>query len=141
ALSWRDALESPLELRDRGVLEEIAGDARAQGLSDVSLTGVHREDHDLRPRRDGGDPRGDLQSGQPRHGDVEEDDIGSVLLDELERFAAVSGLPDDGRAGKRLQERADASPNELVVVREDDGERDHLKPSLTRRASHEVSSL
>jgi hypothetical protein len=56
-----------------------------------------------------------------RHLDVHDDDVGSVLLDELDRLFPVARLPDDvvARLGEHLGE---VEPDQGFVLRDDDAQ-------------------
>ena len=49
-------------------------------------------------------PRRDLDAAQFRHADVEDDDVGLVLLAQPHGFEAVAGFGDD-RAGRLISSR------------------------------------
>lgn len=113
------------ELLGLGVLQEESGGAGAEGGQDV-LVGVegreHRHGGALRQGRD------DAQQGQPvdlGHSDVEQQHIGSLRLDHIERFDAGRGADDADVVGG-VQDHREPSANEGLVV--DDHDTDHGIP-------------
>ena len=80
-LAARHGLDRHRQLVVGGVLQEVARDPGAQRLRDVRLAGVHRQDQHLRPGRDLRRAHRHLEPVQARHRDVEDGEVGAVLLD------------------------------------------------------------
>ena len=82
-----------------GAFQQVGPRARGERPDDLGLVAVHaQDDHTGRPielLRS----RGDLDAAQFRHADVEDDDVGLVLLAQPHGFQAVAGFGDDLLAG------------------------------------------
>ena len=75
-------------------LDQVGGDAGVTRLLDqVALAEGGQDEH--RHPVVGGDAPGRLDAVDPRHLDVEDGEVGSVLSHELDRLVAAAGLPHD----------------------------------------------
>ena len=61
-----------------------------------------------------------LESGEPRHRDVEDREIELGAESDLERLLAVAGLGDHLQVRLGIQDQLQAASDELVVVGEED---------------------
>ena len=96
-------------------LQQVGARARRERAHDVGLVGVHaQDDHAGRPIELLG-ARGDLDAVQFRHADVEDDDVGPVLLAQAHRFEAVAGFGDHREAGC-FEQAAQSAPDDAVIV-------------------------
>src|SRR5690606_38647980 len=68
----------------------------------------------------GGDLPGRRDAVHPRHLDVEQDDVGSVLDREGDRLVPVPALGDDGDVVLRVEQRAQPAADERLVVHQHD---------------------
>ena len=93
----------------------------------VTITTLHGAQRGV-----GGDLLGRPQSVAVRHPDVEERDIDRGLADRAQQLLAAGCLDDDLDVGLRVEQRAEAGADELVIVGERDP--DHDAPSQGRRA-------
>ena len=62
----------------------------------------------------------DAETVEAGHLDVEEDEVGVVFLDEVDRFETVFALADEGDFGEGFQEKGELLARGLFVV-DDDG--------------------
>lgn len=65
-----------------------------------------------------GDPGRRVQTVQPRHENVQEDDIGAMGPGQANRLTAIARFGNNLDVAERLQERSDAGPEQSVIVRE-----------------------
>jgi hypothetical protein len=72
------------------------------------------------------DPARNLEARDPRHLDVEHDEVRLLFLDHTQRFDAVAGLPDHIYAPDLLQEEAELLSRELLIVDDHGPERSVL---------------
>src|SRR5205823_13615308 len=61
-------------------------------------------------------PPRDFESGEARHLDIEEDDIGAEPIDRRDRFESVARLPDDFHAAELTEQKAELVARQLLVV-------------------------
>ncbi len=105
----------------KGIAQPGLADRLGQVVDGVQLEGLDRI---LVVRGDENDQRQVPALEQPHdrqavhfgHLQVQEGDIGSMLLDQPDRFGAVAGLPDDDDFGKRPQQRRQKRPGRTFVV-------------------------
>ena len=105
------------ELGAGGLLEDVGASARLQRLARERGVALHGQDHHgarVLDLRDGGQAR------RPGHVEVEDEDVRVALLDEPQRVRDVAGLTDHVQPLLALEQQAQAGPDDLVVVREDD---------------------
>ena len=112
-----DAVDEPV---DRARLQHEPGRAGPQGLVDVLVQVVGREDQ--HPGTQAG--RDDLPRGRDavhhRHADVHQEHVRQLARRALDRGGAVSGLTRDLDTA-RLEQGAEAAADEVLVVCDDDG--------------------
>src|SRR6185436_12254886 len=84
---------------------------------------VHRQDQDFGRGQCLADLPRRLEAVQVRHADVQDDDVGTQPLRLVARFAPVDGLADELPALLRLEQRAQALADDLVVVGDEDADR------------------
>jgi hypothetical protein len=116
ALDRADRLQ---QLGGGGLLEEVAPRARLQGPQDVGLIGIHREDDDLRLRKEPAELARRLDPVQERHRDVHDDDVGEGAPRLLDRLVPVLGGADDGDVVLLLQQRQQSLAHDRVIVGEE----------------------
>ena len=63
-------------------------------------------------------PARHLETGQPRHLDVEEDQIGLQSLDDVQRLEAIARLTDDLDAADLSEQEPQLIARQLLVVHE-----------------------
>ena len=120
------------------VLEDEAGGAVAQGDLDV-LVGVERrrDDHSQRLLHVGaGEESGRGQPVEHGHADVEQADVGSDPLGELDRGPPVVDFADHRHVGLAVDDHAEAGADHRLVVGEQHGDR-----GFTRRDVHGTRSV
>jgi hypothetical protein len=113
-----DGLQQPIRL---AVLEQEAAGAGAQRAVDVLVELEHAEDEDATPGRPGvaEDAAGGLDPVAAGHADVHQDDVGAQFPREPHGLGTGSGLARDREPGRRLDQRAQAVPDERLVVGEE----------------------
>ena len=121
-LARRDGADRVEDLRLVRALDEVAARARPDGGEDRVVVLDHRqdEDADLRARID--DPAGRVDAARAGHLQVHQDDVGLELERERHGLVARRGLPDEVDVGDGAEQRAQAVPEERVVVRDQDAE-------------------
>jgi hypothetical protein len=95
---------------------------------------VHRDDHN--PGRQGltGDPHGQIDAIEPRHGQVGQHDVGPQGADLAERLRAVARLGHDFDPGEAREESLELSPDQPVVISHGHANRSqHFPPSAPAR--------
>ena len=109
------------------LLEQVgdAGRAVLEQLQGVLGVVVLREHHDTDPRVAAPDVMGEIDAlgGERRwHPDVQQHDVGDVVLEEPEQFRSVAGGPDhlDARVGG--DRGPSALPDQVVVLSDHEGE-------------------
>ena len=108
------------ELGPRGLLEDVSRRTRLEEARDVLAVVVLRENEDARVRRDLANLERRLETAEPRHRDVHEDDVGAERAADVDRLEAVGRLADDLDVLGRREERAEPLAQERVVVRDHD---------------------
>ena len=98
-----------------GVLEQVGACACREGAKDVRLIGMHAEnDHARRPvellRA-----RGHLDAVQFWHPDIENQQVGPMLLAESHRLETIGGFSDHGET-RLLQQTSQSAANDAMVV-------------------------
>ena len=86
-------LDAAGELAQRERLGDVVVGAQLQPHHLVDLLGLGRQ-HDDRHRAAAAQPPADLEAVEPREHEVEHDEIERLLLEALQRLAAVGGLDD-----------------------------------------------
>ena len=97
-------------------LEQVVDGARLEGLDGVLVIGGYEHQHRQRLLRQ---VREHLEPGHARHLDVQEHQVGLVLLDGGHRLAAVGALRDDLEVGGPAQAQLDAAPRQHLVIDDD----------------------
>ena len=97
------------------VLQQVGAGAGRERADDVRLVGMHAEDDDARRPIELLRPRGDLDAVQFRHADVENEQIGPMLLAEPHRLETVGGFGDHREAGL-LEQAPQSAAHDAVVV-------------------------
>ena len=103
-------------------------DAGPQGLQDVRLFGMLREDDGPGTRRDLHDLPGGIQPIQMRHRQIQDRHLGAGRLGLAERVAPVHGLRDDREPFTRQQEFQSLA-DDGVVVRNHHPDRHRIHPA------------
>ena len=109
-------------------LEQVVERADAERVERVPL---ERGDEDDRRRRRAADGAGDVEPVERRHLDVEEDEVGVLARDRLQRGGAVVALADEVDVRMRGEERAQPPAGQRLVVDDEraDRRRAHDGPS------------
>ena len=112
-----------------GVLHEEAARAGADRAGDVLVQLERRDDHDADDRSAGisRDLLGRPEAIAIGHADVEERDIDRRLVQRAQERFAAGCLRDDLDVGLRVQQRAEAGADQLVVVCERDSDHDSTR--------------
>ena len=118
----RDGADGIDELARLGTLHEVPGGAGGQSLADRLRVAVHRQhDHPQvrfaraqRPEQRDGVALGERQ--------VEQQDVGPLANDEVDRRRVVGGLADDLEPRLALEDEAQTLADEVVVVDERDAD-------------------
>src|SRR5205085_8798932 len=96
-------------------LQQVVGGALLEGGEGVLVVGGHEDDVAAAVRL-----LRDLESREPRHVDVEEQDVGGMLLERLEGGDAVSGLGDHREIGpERSEELGELFAQQRLVLGDD----------------------
>ena len=103
------------------LLDEVAAGPDRQRAHDVVVVGEGGEENDARLRVGGEDGLAGGQARQVGHADVEEHDVGVVLVEKRRRLGPLRAEGRHAHATARLQYRAQRLGHELVVVHDDDG--------------------
>src|ERR1035441_9977418 len=93
---------------------------RLQRLNDLVHGNGAGEKDDLYPRRLGHDCPHGFQAGEPRHQDVEQEDVGFEFESLGDGIVAILGLTDDFEAGLVLEHVSDTEADYGVIVGDDD---------------------
>ncbi len=110
-------------------LEHIARRARLQRLEHVVLVVVHGENQHAHSGELGADLACGLETGHPRHADVEDAQVGLAGQRLLHRLDSILGLRDHVEVGLALEQELDPRPDDPVVV---GYEHSHGRVSSTR---------
>lgn len=102
------------------VLEDIAGGPGAEAGQDVLLRFMDRQDQDFRRRRLPSHLPDGVQASQPRHGEIQKQEIRLQLPTATYRLPAVCRLPHDSQIRARRQERFEPLPEDRVIFGDDD---------------------
>jgi hypothetical protein len=135
-VSRRHAVDRVEQIGPRDVLRDVASRSGSDDADDV-LGGVgDREREESNLGRAGSDGPQDGEAPAVGHVDVEQDDLGPSLKDDLDRGLDLVRLADDVERGRELA--ADTGANEFVVVDQEDA-RLHLGRS--RQGQLHLSAL
>ncbi len=124
-VAGRDPAYRGEDLGGRGVLEDEAGGARAQGPQYLVVGVEGGEDDDLRGVLAGPQPFGGGEAVHRRHPDVHEHDVRAGAADERLDLAAVGGLADDLDVVGAAHHEGQARPYQGVVVDEEQSDHGH----------------
>ena len=105
-----------VELRARGLLQDVPRDAGLEEPPDVLAVVVLREHQDARARAQLADLERRLEAAQARHRDVHHGDVGLEGLRPRDGLAAVGGLADHLHVVGQVEERLHAFADDGVVV-------------------------
>ena len=94
-------------------LENVVDGACLEGLHGEAVVGRHEHDHRQLVRLQFGQ---DVETGESRHLDVQEYQVGLELADGLQRFAAIAALPDDLDVVGDAQPQLQAAARQRLVV-------------------------
>jgi signal transduction histidine kinase len=111
----------------RLALQQVAGGAAADGTEEVLLGSGRREHDDLAVGRGLAQPRECTEPVQPRHREVEEDQIGVEAGGALDRLLAVRSFADDVEA-VLLEQPGQRRARQRMVVNEEDSLCHRLQP-------------
>ena len=108
---------------DGGALfEEVAAGAGVERAAEIAGAGEGGEDDDAGFELGLFEGGGEFEAGHFGHFDVGDEDVGGEASDELEGFAAVGGLGDDGDVGFELEERGEGAAEHGLVFGEEDAD-------------------
>ena len=99
------------------ILEEVAERAVLEKFEDVVVAVMDGEGYDLRPRARLFELLRDLESRQPRHVDVEQEDVGLQHKCPREGFLSVLRLADDLEVVLKIQHALDPLAEQRMIVR------------------------
>ena len=148
ARAGRDPPDRVEEIRLGCMFCDEARCARVQRLADRAWIRLHREHDHARLGSDGSQLGQRLESALSRHDDVEEDHVGLQRTRPAHGLVGVRGLPDHVEIPFSLEHRADAGPQDRVVVDDEhpdhgtrkqkvEGASSHSSPPRWRRASRQ----
>ena len=111
-----------------GLLQHVARHAEFQEPAHVLAVVVLTEHQDLRlgvllPNLHGG-----FEPAEPRHRNIEQDDVGPQPARGVDRLASVGGFSDDGDVVGKGEECADAFADDRMVVGDEDADLRHSSP-------------
>ncbi len=120
-----DAAYGGSEVGGCGVFEEESARSRFEGAEHVVVGFEHRRHTDacLHQFRGGADVSGGSQAVESGHANVHEDDIRAQSGGEVDGFATVGRLADDGDVVLRVQQHGEALPDQCLVVGDHDADR------------------
>src|SRR5829696_2615862 len=122
-LTARDGANAANDLVDRRVLDDVAGRTGADRVEDRRVVGGDGEYQHTRVGPRGEQTPSCLDAGDARHLEVHEDDVRLTQRVELDPARSVGSLADDLDVGLLGQKAAEARPEEVVVVDEEDSYR------------------
>src|SRR4029078_11362715 len=96
-------------------LQKVRPCAGGQRAHDVGLVAMYAENNNRRPRIELLRARSHLNAAQLWHADVENDDVGTLLLAEFDRFESVGGFGGHRKNG-RLDQTPDTAASGTVVI-------------------------
>jgi hypothetical protein len=105
-------------------LQQVASGTGGEHLPDKVLIIVHRENQHLSPRHRFLDLPCRLEPVQLGHREVENGDVGLLLLRQLDRLSASRGLGTEFPARLLLDEVVETTPHDFVIIGQKDA--DHL---------------
>src|SRR5690606_38040259 len=114
----RDHMHRADQFDRLGVFHEKAARACADRVGDVLVEFEGRHDHDVHAVERGirDDPLGRPETVAVGHPDVHEQPVGLLTARECDRIAARGRLTDHEQVGLRLEQAAEARPDELLIV-------------------------
>jgi hypothetical protein len=102
------------------ILQKVGAGARCERANDIGLIGMHAEDDHARWSIEFLCPSGDVYSAQLWHADVDNQEIGPVLLAESHRLKTVCGFTHNQQASF-LEESHQSASHDAVVVSQQHG--------------------
>ena len=117
-----DAHHRLAQLRDRRALGHVAGGARSDGLDEGVLVLAGGDDQGAGVGKLVAQACQDAQAVQPRHAEIEHQDVGTRLLDDRERLDAVGGLADNLDVRIALQRFHEGHEHQGKVVGDHDSD-------------------
>jgi hypothetical protein len=109
------------------VFEDVAAGAGFDDLLDEVVGLVHGEDENFGGGRGFADMAGGFDAVEERHADVEDGDVRFVLRGFFDGVATVGGFGANLPAGSRFEESAEASADDGVIIRDQNGEWRHRR--------------
>ncbi len=94
---------------------------------------LHRQHDDLGVRRLATELRDRLEDGPSRHVEINDEDVRMVPAHIASRRVNIAGFGHHLEAGFSIQQQLEATPNDLVVIREDDPNRSCVSAASPRR--------
>jgi len=117
-----DAHHRLAQLRDRRALGHVAGGACADGLHEAVLVLAGGDDEDPGLGKLVAQAGQDAQAVQPRHAEIEHQNVGAHFLDDRDRLDAVSGLADNLDVRSGLQRFHEGGEHQGKVVGDHDSD-------------------
>src|SRR3954447_11561649 len=101
-------------------LQHVTGGACLEGLEEVLLVVVHRQDQRAQLRAATAELGGGLEAGHARHGHVKDREVDVVSERSLHGLGSVAGLRDDLEVRLCVEDELQATTHDRVVVGEED---------------------
>src|SRR5437763_7290344 len=117
-----DRADRPLHLGELDVLDEIALGAGVEALENDVVLAVAGQHHHGGAGRCGEDPPADFGSLNVFELDVEQHDVRTERLGDVDRLVAGTRLADDGDVGLALERLFETGPDDLVGVDDRDAD-------------------
>ena len=119
-VSCRDRVHGGQEFLVGGLFQQVAAGALLERLAHIGGVVVHREDENRRLGCGPLDLGRDLETAAPRHGDVEQNDVGLVQARLPHRLFCAPGFVFDRDLRVGVQEQTQAGTDKRVVVNDQD---------------------
>ena len=131
----REAIERGMQPLGHDRLQQVVDGVHLEGRDGMVLVRGREDDQGVRRQ-----PFSDLEPAQPRHVDVEEDDVDRVGGELRESLRRVRSATDDCDAAARLQQASETLERERLVVDEERTQKRGHAPGLVR-GSETVTSV
>ena len=115
-LAAHDGANSRNQFFEGRIFQQVPPGAGLDRFRDIVSIGVHGEDDDASRGLEFLQLAHGLQSVQTRHGDVEEEDIGSELVGHVDCLVAVHSFSDNADVGTLLEHGTESGAKQEVVI-------------------------
>src|ERR1017187_2951075 len=133
-------LQGGFQFGRRRFLEQVAGRARLQRAPIILLVVVHGKNDDPHVRKFPGDALRRFQAIEARHGDIHQNHIWPLCLDQIQHLAPIAGFAHHFHPWQLFQQSADAGAHKRVVVGQQDTDgfdgTVHMAPIKTTGCAH-----